>query len=104
MVSIGTNETAIEVLLVEDSPGDLRLTREAFKDAKVHINLHVASDGAEAMAFLRREGQPADVPRPDLILHDLNLPKKRRPGGSGGDQGEPLTQEHSCRDPDDLCV
>jgi two-component system, chemotaxis family, response regulator Rcp1 len=68
--------TAFEVLLVEDSPGDVRLTREAFKDAKVHINLHVASDGAEAMAFLRREGKHVDVPRPDLILLDLNLPKK----------------------------
>jgi two-component system response regulator len=65
-----------QVLLVEDSPGDVRLTREAFKDAKVHINLHVASDGVEAMAFLRREGRCADVPRPDLILLDLNLPKK----------------------------
>jgi chemotaxis family two-component system response regulator Rcp1 len=68
--------TAFEVLLVEDSPGDVRLTREAFKDAKVHINLHVATDGAEAMTFLRREGKHAEVPRPDLILLDLNLPRK----------------------------
>jgi chemotaxis family two-component system response regulator Rcp1 len=75
MESIGTS-AAIEVLLVEDSPGDVRLTKEAFKDAKVHINLHVASDGAEAMAFLGREGEHANVPRPDLILLDLNLPKK----------------------------
>jgi len=67
---------AINVLLVEDSPGDVRLTREAFKDAKVLINLHVASDGAQAMAFLKREGEYATVPRPDLILLDLNLPKK----------------------------
>jgi two-component system response regulator len=67
---------AIEVLLVEDSPGDVRLTREAFKDAKVHINLHVVADGAEAMAYLNRERQHADAPRPDLILLDLNLPKK----------------------------
>ena len=74
--SIGTDATAIEVLLVEDSPGDVRLTREAFKDAKVHINLHVASDGAEAMAFLGRKGEHASAPRPDLILLDLNLPKK----------------------------
>jgi chemotaxis family two-component system response regulator Rcp1 len=71
-----TNMTAFEVLLVEDSPGDVRLTREAFKDAKVHINLHVASDGAEAMDFLNHVGKYADVPRPDLILLDLNLPKK----------------------------
>jgi CheY-like chemotaxis protein len=74
--SIGTNATPIEVLLVEDSPGDVRLTREAFKDAKVHINLHVATDGANAMAFLSREGEHANAPRPDLILLDLNLPKK----------------------------
>ena len=76
MESIGTNAAAIEVLLVEDSPGDVRLTREAFKDAKVLINLNVASDGVEAMAFLGREGKHADAPRPDLILLDLNLPKK----------------------------
>jgi CheY-like chemotaxis protein len=66
----------IEVLLVEDSPGDVRLTREAFTDAKVHINLHVASDGVKAMLFLNREGEQANAPRPDLILLDLNLPKK----------------------------
>jgi two-component system, chemotaxis family, response regulator Rcp1 len=76
MESIGTDAAPIEVLLVEDSPGDVRLTREAFKDAKVHINLHVASDGTEAMAFLMRGGEHADTPRPDLILLDLNLPKK----------------------------
>jgi chemotaxis family two-component system response regulator Rcp1 len=76
MRSIDTDGSAIEVLLVEDSPGDVRLTREAFKDAKVLINLHVASDGAEAMAFLGHEGKHAGAPRPDLILLDLNLPKK----------------------------
>src|ERR1700676_2273606 len=76
MESIGTDAAAIDVLLVEDSAGDVRLTREAFRDAKVHINLHVASDGAEAMAFLRREGKHANAPRPDLVLLDLNLPKK----------------------------
>jgi chemotaxis family two-component system response regulator Rcp1 len=76
MESIGTDAAAIEVLLVEDSAGDVRLTREAFKDAKVHINLNVASDGVEAMAFLGREGKHASAPRPDLILLDLNLPKK----------------------------
>jgi two-component system, chemotaxis family, response regulator Rcp1 len=54
----------------------VRLTREAFKDAKVHINLHVASDGAEAMSFLKHEGEHVNAPRPDLILLDLNLPKK----------------------------
>jgi two-component system, chemotaxis family, response regulator Rcp1 len=76
MKSIGTDAAPIEVLLVEDSPGDVRLTREAFKDAKVLINLNVASDGVEAMAFLNRQGNNANAPRPDLILLDLNLPKK----------------------------
>ena len=65
-----------EILLVEDSAGDVRLTREAFRDAKVLVNLHVVPDGEEAMAFLGREGKNADKPRPDLILLDLNLPKK----------------------------
>jgi CheY-like chemotaxis protein len=66
----------IEVLLVEDNPGDVRLTREALKEGKVHNNLHVAPDGVEALAFLRREGGYADAVRPDLILLDLNLPRK----------------------------
>lgn len=65
----------IEVLLVEDSPGDVRLTQEAFRDANKAIHLHVASDGVEAMAFLKREGVYARAPRPELILLDLNLPK-----------------------------
>jgi two-component system, chemotaxis family, response regulator Rcp1 len=66
----------IEVLLVEDNPGDVRLTREAFKDARLHINLRVASDGVEAMAYLNQGEGFADAVRPDLILLDLNLPKK----------------------------
>ena len=66
----------IEILLVEDNPGDVRLTREAFKEGKVLNNLSVVEDGAEAMAFLRQQGKYADAPRPDLILLDLNLPKK----------------------------
>jgi CheY-like chemotaxis protein len=64
-----------EVLLVEDSPGDVRLTREAFRDVNKHVHLHVVTDGVEAMAFLRREGAHVDAPRPDFILLDLNLPK-----------------------------
>jgi CheY-like chemotaxis protein len=64
-----------EILLVEDSPGDVRLTREAFGETKTPINLSVASDGVEAMAFLRREGAHASAPRPDFILLDLNLPR-----------------------------
>jgi chemotaxis family two-component system response regulator Rcp1 len=66
----------IEVLLVEDSPGDVRLTREALKDAKVHVSLHVVGDGIEAIAFLERTGAYVAAPRPDLILLDLNLPRK----------------------------
>lgn len=66
----------IEILLVEDNPGDVRLTREVFKEGKVRNNLSVASDGVEALAFLRREGEYADAPRPDVILLDLNLPRK----------------------------
>jgi len=65
----------IQVLLVEDSPGDVRLTKEAFRDANQSIRLHVAPDGVEAMAFLRHEGAHTQAPRPDLILLDLNLPK-----------------------------
>jgi chemotaxis family two-component system response regulator Rcp1 len=70
------NATSIEILLVEDSPGDVRLTQEALRDAKVQNNLHVASDGIDATSFLRRQGKHANAPRPDLILLDLNLPKK----------------------------
>ena len=66
----------IEILLVEDNPGDVRLTREAFKEGKVLNNLSVVEDGVEAVAFLRQQGKYADAPRPDLILLDLNLPKK----------------------------
>ena len=66
----------VEILLVEDNPGDERLTREALKEGKVYSNLHWVKDGVEAMAFLRRAGQYKDVPRPDIILLDLNLPKK----------------------------
>jgi CheY-like chemotaxis protein len=65
----------IEVLLVEDDPGDILLTREAFDLNKVHNRLNVVNDGEQAMAFLRREGAYADAPRPDLILLDLNLPR-----------------------------
>lgn len=66
----------IDVLLVEDNPGDVRLTREALKEGKVWNTLHVVEDGVAAMAFVRQEGQYVHAPRPDLILLDLNLPKK----------------------------
>ena len=66
----------IDVLLVEDDPGDVLLIQEAFEHNKVHNTLSVAGDGVEALAFLRREGEHAGARRPDLILLDLNLPKK----------------------------
>jgi chemotaxis family two-component system response regulator Rcp1 len=75
MKGIGRGGMPIEVLLVEDSPGDVRLTQEAFREANMSIHLHVASDGVEALAFLRRKGTHVHAPRPDLILLDLNLPK-----------------------------
>ena len=75
MKSIGVGGTPIDVLLVEDSPGDVRLTKEALREANRAVHLHVAMDGVEAMTFLRREGRHARAPRPDLILLDLNLPK-----------------------------
>lgn len=66
----------IEILLVEDSPSDADLTVDAFSEARVLNNLHWVEDGVEALSFLRRQGQYRDVPRPDLILLDLNMPKK----------------------------
>lgn len=68
--------TPIQVLLVEDNPGDAQLTRIALADGKMHINLSTVEDGVEAMAFLRQQGSYAGAPHPDLILLDLNLPKK----------------------------
>jgi CheY-like chemotaxis protein len=75
MKAIRGDRIPIEVLLVEDSPGDVRLTQEAFRDANTSIRLQVAVDGVEAMALLRREGIYLHAARPDLILLDLNLPK-----------------------------
>lgn len=66
----------IDILLVEDNPGDADLAREALEDTKLHNRLHVVDDGEKALAFLRRQGTYAGVPRPDLILLDLNLPRK----------------------------
>ena len=66
---------AINILLVEDSPGDVRLTKEAFRDANLEVHVHAVTDGVEALAFLKREGPNAKAPRPDLILLDLNLPR-----------------------------
>ncbi|MGZ5033325.1 MAG: response regulator [Usitatibacter sp.] len=66
----------VEILLVEDNPGDYRLTQEALHEGKVYNNLHWAKDGVEALDFLNRRGKHSDAPRPDIILLDLNLPKK----------------------------
>jgi chemotaxis family two-component system response regulator Rcp1 len=74
-MSLPSSGRPIEILLVEDNPGDVRLTQEALKGGKVTNHLHVVADGVEAMQFLRREARFADAPRPDLILLDLNLPK-----------------------------
>ena len=90
----------IEILLVEDNPGDVDLTREGLADGKLRNNLHVAGDGEEAMAFLRREGEHADMPMPDLILLDLNLPRQGRSGGARGDQGRRAVGAHSGGCPD----
>jgi CheY-like chemotaxis protein len=70
------NETEpIEILLAEDNPGDVRLTEKAFEQGKVLNNLHVVTDGEEALMYLRQEGDYADVPRPNLVLLDINMPK-----------------------------
>jgi two-component system, chemotaxis family, response regulator Rcp1 len=75
MKTIERKDSAIIVLLVEDSPGDVRLTQEAFREANISVQLHVANDGVEAMGFLNNQGNYADAPRPDLTLLDLNMPK-----------------------------
>jgi len=75
MTTVGEAGPPIEVLLVEDSPGDVRLTREALRDANPEIHLNVVADGVEAMAYLRREATHGSALRPDLILLDLNLPR-----------------------------
>jgi len=75
MIDMKGEGMTVEVLLVEDSPGDVRLTEDAFRETNRAIHLHVAYDGVEAMAFLRKEGSFADAPRPDFILLDLNIPK-----------------------------
>jgi len=82
----------IEILLVEDNPGDVRLTKEALKDSRVANNLHITMDGVEALAFLRKQGKHAGVPRPDLILLDLNLPKK-----NGREVLEEIKKEEALR-------
>lgn len=75
-MNIGEKDKLVEILLVEDNPGDVRLTVEAFKEEKLRNNVSVVEDGVKALAFLRRESKYASAPRPDLILLDLNLPEK----------------------------
>ena len=82
----------IEILLVEDNPGDVRLTREALRGARVRNNLHLAADGVEALAFLRRQGKHSQARLPDLILLDLNLPKK-----GGREVLEEIKQDEALR-------
>lgn len=75
-MNIPSNAKDVEILLVEDNPGDVRLTREALKDWKMRNTLHVVEDGEEALSFLYKKGKYTNAPQPDLILLDLNLPKK----------------------------
>ena len=96
------NGRLVEILLVEDNPGDVRLTQEVFKEAKILNRLHVVGDGVDAMAFLRRKGGYADVVRPDIVLLDLNLPRK-----SGRDvlkeiKLRPRAEKHSYRGTDHI--
>jgi chemotaxis family two-component system response regulator Rcp1 len=70
------NPPAIHILLIEDNPGDVRLAIETFKDAKIHNQVNVVPDGVEAMAYLRKQGKYANATRPDVILLDLNMPRK----------------------------
>jgi CheY-like chemotaxis protein len=76
MASLENSGRIIDILLVDDNPGDARLIIEAMRDAKLGYRVHIAEDGVDAMAFLRQEGQYSEAPRPDLILLDLNLPRK----------------------------
>lgn len=76
MMTTDVRERPIEILLVEDNPGDVRLTQEALREGKVRNSLSIVNDGVAAMSFLRREGAYANAPRPDIVLLDLNLPKK----------------------------
>jgi len=76
MTDIDRQGQPVEILLAEDNPGDAKLTRKALEQGKVINNLHVVTDGVEAMAYLRQEGEYVDRPRPDLVLLDLNMPRK----------------------------
>ena len=75
-MDVSTTASPVEILIVEDNPGDVRLAREGLSECKIRNNLHAVDDGIKAMAFLRKQGEYVRTPRPDLILLDLNLPKK----------------------------
>jgi len=75
-MNVNTVGIPVEILLVEDNPGDVRLAREGLSECKIRNNLHVVDDGVKAMAFLRRQDEYAKAPRPDIVLLDLNLPRK----------------------------
>jgi len=89
---MSTLEKPVEILLAEDNPGDVMLTKKALEQGKLANNLHVATDGVETLAFLRQEGEYADKPRPDLVLLDLNMPRK---------DGQDVLK--SLREDEDLC-
>lgn len=91
----GTDAAPLQVLVVEDDPGDVALVESAFTEYEINTELHHVGDGAEALAFLRREDPYIDAPRPDLSLLDLNMPPSRRPAAPRRDQGRRCSQEHS---------
>ena len=99
---MSTASAPIEILLVEDSPADVRLTREALSEARVRNNVSVCTDGADALDFLHRRGRHADAITPDLILLDLNLPRMERPRGARGDQARRAPPPHPGRHPHHL--
>lgn len=76
VIPMSTSENPVEILLAEDNPGDVKLTEKALEQGQIANNLHVTNDGVEALKFLQQEGEYADAPRPDLILLDLNMPRK----------------------------
>ncbi|MDL5361581.1 response regulator [Halalkalicoccus sp. NIPERK01] len=83
----------VDILLVEDNPGDVKLTQEAFKEGQIANTLHVVTDGVEALDFLFQRGEYADAPRPDFVLLDLNLPRK-----NGDEVLEELRADPECKD------